>query len=56
MPPFQVFSDATLRGMMAQRPSTLEEMHEVSGVGQFKLDNYGEAFLEVLSRHSAQEA
>ena len=56
VPPFQIFSDATLRGMMALRPSSLEEMHQVSGVGQFKLDNYGEAFLEVLARHAPEGA
>ncbi|CAM3665848.1 DNA helicase RecQ [Parendozoicomonas haliclonae] len=52
VPPFQVFSDATLRGMMASRPGSLEEMLQVSGVGQFKLEQYGEAFLEVLGKHA----
>ncbi|WP_281648440.1 DNA helicase RecQ [Parendozoicomonas sp. Alg238-R29] len=53
VPPFQVFSDATLRGMMSTRPSTSEELLQVSGVGQFKLDNYGEAFLKVLAKHTS---
>ena len=51
VPPFQVFSDATLRSMMASRPSTPEELLQVSGVGQFKLEQYGKAFLEVLAVH-----
>ncbi|MCL6271482.1 DNA helicase RecQ [Sansalvadorimonas sp. 2012CJ34-2] len=54
VPPFQVFSDATLRGMMARMPETPDQLLEVSGVGQFKLEQYGEAFLGVLTR-SVQE-
>lgn len=46
VPPYMVFSDKTLAGMSTERPQTLDEMLEVSGVGQFKLEKYGERFLE----------
>lgn len=46
VPPYMVFSDKTLAGLCSERPKTLNEMLEVSGVGQFKLEKYGERFLE----------
>lgn len=45
VPPFVIFSDATLRDMAAKRPWTKAEMLNVSGVGQTKWERYGEAFL-----------
>lgn len=50
-PPFLVFSDATLHDMVNRMPQNLREMLEVSGVGQHKLEHYGEAFLEVIQAH-----
>jgi ATP-dependent DNA helicase RecQ len=52
IPPYMVFSDATLRHMLEIRPSTLEEMAAVSGVGEHKLDKYGEGFLGILRAHA----
>ncbi len=54
VPPFQVFSDATLRSMIASRPTALEQMLDISGVGQYKLEKYGQAFLQVLSAHQVE--
>ena len=48
VPPYVIFSDATLRGMVRRRPKTAEELLEVSGVGQVKLERYGKAFLDEL--------
>lgn len=48
IPPYMVFSDATLREMCLLRPQTLEEMRAVKGVGERKLILYGPAFLEAL--------
>ncbi len=50
MPPYIVFSDKTLKGMVRMRPQTEEELLQVSGVGQKKFASYGEAFLEELQR------
>lgn len=47
-PPFMIFSDATLHHMTELKPQTLEQMLDVSGVGQHKLTQYGAQFLKVL--------
>lgn len=51
VPPYVVFHDATLREMAAARPSSLEELGEIGGVGTRKLEAYGEAFLNILRQH-----
>ena len=48
VPPYVIFSDATLRAMVRRRPQTAEELLQVSGVGNVKLERYGRRFLEVL--------
>jgi ATP-dependent DNA helicase RecQ len=45
VPPYVVFSDATLMEMAAYLPQTLEEMRRISGVGDLKLERYGPGFL-----------
>ena len=47
-PPFMIFSDTTLHDMVHLKPQTLEEMLDVSGVGQHKLSHYGQYFLDAL--------
>jgi ATP-dependent DNA helicase RecQ len=49
VPAYVVFNDRTLIEMAEKRPATLDEMARISGVGQKKLDRYGDAFLEVIS-------
>ena len=48
VPPYVIFHDSTLLEMVNRRPASLSEMSRITGVGQAKLDRYGEAFLEVL--------
>ncbi len=48
IPPYMVFADKTLAGMCTMRPTTPDEMLEVSGVGEHKLEKYGERFLEKI--------
>lgn len=48
VPPYIVFSDKTLTHMCVRKPQTKEEMLEVSGVGTFKYDKYGERFLNCV--------
>jgi ATP-dependent DNA helicase RecQ len=52
VPPFVVFSDATLTEMAAARPVDAEGLLSVSGVGVHKLGRYGEEFLAVLREFS----
>ena len=51
VPPFIIFSDNVLIEMSAQRPSTLEGMLNVSGIGNVKLNAYGRTFLEAIQEH-----
>jgi ATP-dependent DNA helicase RecQ len=48
VPPYVIFHDATLRAMLADHPQNARELRAVSGVGDSKLERYGEAFLAVL--------
>jgi ATP-dependent DNA helicase RecQ len=50
VPAYVIFHDSTLLEMLARRPATLAEMGTVPGVGRKKLQQYGQAFLDVLSR------
>ncbi|MGH2632858.1 MAG: HRDC domain-containing protein, partial [Tepidiformaceae bacterium] len=47
VPPFVIFSDASLRDMARRCPRSRAEMLGVTGVGQVKFERYGEAFLAV---------
>ncbi|MCP4926332.1 MAG: DNA helicase RecQ [Gammaproteobacteria bacterium] len=48
VPPYVVFHDSTLRQMVNERPTDPEALLEISGVGQAKLEKYGETFLGVI--------
>jgi len=48
VPPYVIFHDSTLREMAEQRPSSIHELATISGVGQRKLDAYGDAFLAAI--------
>jgi ATP-dependent DNA helicase RecQ len=49
VPPYVVFSDATLLEMASSKPQNEAEMLAVSGVGPTKLEHYGARFLKLLS-------
>jgi ATP-dependent DNA helicase RecQ len=48
VPAYVIFHDKTLQEMLTYRPQTASEMLDISGIGQTKLDRYGEQFLSVL--------
>ncbi|MBT8097151.1 MAG: DNA helicase RecQ [Woeseia sp.] len=48
VPPYVIFHDKTLREMLHARPASAADLLSISGVGQTKLDRYGEKFLDVL--------
>ncbi|MDD3251414.1 MAG: DNA helicase RecQ [Lachnospiraceae bacterium] len=48
VPPYIVFSDKTLIHMSRMKPQSKSDMLEVSGVGEYKYEKYGERFLDVL--------
>lgn len=55
VPPYVIFHDATLVAMATQQPQSLREMAQLSGVGERKLERYGEAFLQVILQHEYAE-
>ncbi len=52
VPPYVIFHDKTLIELAAARPASRAAMADVPGVGQAKLDRYGEAFLAVIAAHA----
>ncbi|MCI4591282.1 DNA helicase RecQ [Sphingobium sp. BYY-5] len=48
VPPYVIFHDSTLREMAEQRPSSIRDMSHISGIGQKKLDAFGDAFLAAI--------
>jgi len=50
VPPYVIFHDATLREMVERRPGTPEELAGITGVGETKLERYGEDFLGVIAK------
>lgn len=51
LPPYVIFQDASLQDMATFYPITMEELQNVSGVGQSKARRYGTPFLEVISKY-----
>ncbi len=49
VPPYVIFHDSTLLEIREHKPHTLDEMAQLSGVGQAKLAKYGDAFLQVVA-------
>jgi len=48
VPPYVIFHDVTLKEMIDHRPQTSAQLLALSGVGERKLEKYGEQFLSVL--------
>ena len=51
VPPFVVFSDRTLREMALYFPDTPEQMAGISGVGDAKLEKYGDTFMTIIEMY-----
>ncbi|MFX9740576.1 HRDC domain-containing protein, partial [Acinetobacter baumannii] len=49
VPAYVIFPDRSLIDMAARQPRTLDEMALVHGVGQAKLDRYGDVFLAAIA-------
>jgi ATP-dependent DNA helicase RecQ len=54
VPPYVVFSDATLRELAARRPGSREAFRGISGVGDVKLERYAQVFLEAIRSSSSR--
>jgi ATP-dependent DNA helicase RecQ len=56
VPPYVVFTDRTLAELAARKPRTPAGLLDVRGVGQAKLDKYGERFLAAITGADETEA
>ena len=50
VPPYVILHDATLVALSVERPSDIEALAAIPGVGRSKLDRYGQAILEIVRR------
>jgi DNA helicase-2/ATP-dependent DNA helicase PcrA len=48
VPAFVVFTDATLTAIAADRPTTASELLQIPGIGQVKVERYGDGLLDVV--------
>jgi ATP-dependent DNA helicase RecQ len=53
VPPYVIFHDKTLRELASKRPTSLFALSNISGVGQSKMERYGDAFLQVIARYES---
>ena len=56
VPPFIIFTNATLKDMAAKAPRTRAQMLRVAGVGEGKMQRYGDAFLREIAAYEEDEA
>ncbi|MGK0498988.1 MAG: ATP-dependent DNA helicase RecQ [Oceanicoccus sp.] len=56
VPPYVVFHDATLKEMLEQRPMSRIDLLTITGVGESKLDRYGNDFIDVICSHAEAAA
>ncbi|NJL58752.1 MAG: hypothetical protein HC887_02960 [Desulfobacteraceae bacterium] len=54
MASFVIFYDSTLKELVQYQPQTLEEMEQIHGIGQRKLERYGERILDIIREHVRQ--
>ncbi len=52
LPPYVIFHDATLREIATVKPQTLSAMGNINGIGERKLEAYGQAFLNVVREYA----
>ncbi|MCZ6710937.1 MAG: HRDC domain-containing protein, partial [Gammaproteobacteria bacterium] len=53
VPPYVIFHDSALLEMTRTVPTSLAALASINGVGQVKLERYGDSFLGVLRDHAS---
>ena len=48
VPPYVIFHDTTLKQMAERKPATLDDLHDIYGVGAKKAADFGDAFLDAI--------
>ncbi len=54
VPPYIIFNDATLEEMAAERPTDDAAFRRISGVGERKLQQYGDAFMQIIREFNTE--
>jgi len=52
VPPYLIFHDATLKEMLETMPTSHSELLAITGIGESKLEKYGDEFLAIVRRHA----
>ncbi|HUR32217.1 MAG TPA: RecQ family ATP-dependent DNA helicase [Vicinamibacterales bacterium] len=55
VPPYVIFHDTTLKQMAERRPSTLDDLYDIYGVGAKKAADFGDAFLDAIRLYRKPE-
>ncbi len=55
-PAYVIFSDRTLLELAAKRPTSLYRLTDIHGIGQAKLERFGQVFLDVVLAHQDDRA
>ena len=55
VPPYVIFHDATLHEMLTVRPTNLNDMNKITGVGEQKLARFGEKFINEITKYPLSE-
>jgi ATP-dependent DNA helicase RecQ len=55
VPAYVVFADATLKDMAIKRPTGIDELLRVSGVGSVKANKYGKSFCKLIREYMDRE-
>jgi ATP-dependent DNA helicase RecQ len=53
VPPYVIFHNTTFMEMVECRPGNLDEMRLITGVGERKLELYGDDFLKIIREHGS---
>ena len=55
VPPYVIFHDATLQEMLKVRPTNLNDMNRITGVGEQKLERFGKKFIDEIAKFPLPE-
>ncbi len=55
VPPYVIFHDATLQEMLKVRPTNLNDMNRITGVGKQKLERFGKKFIDEIAKFPLSE-
>ncbi|MEZ4924071.1 MAG: DNA helicase RecQ [Crocinitomicaceae bacterium] len=48
VPAYVIFNDATLGSLATVQPTTIEQLHQISGLGKVKIDRFGKDLIEII--------